>query len=276
MNSKDFFEVDFNSSLFPLKTNLLMIKHHSEQIEGYIQKILSSDPDNVADNFLPQTRVHAAKPKNHLRRTVVLDPIASYFIYDLIYRNRAAFGQVSPDTRMSFGYKFSGGQTIPVHKAFQEFLASVKESQLNYSHSISFDIASYFNSIYHHDAQNWFAALPEISGADSNAFGRFFREINSGVSIDFLPQGIYPTKMIGSEFLKFVDLSGQIKCAQMLRFMDDIYLFDDNEDVILQDFLRIQELLGLRALNINPSKTSFDKGASDISETATAIQGELA
>lgn len=277
MDTKSFFEHDFQSSLYPLKTNLLVIRHHHLALEQYISKILSVDPAHIGDNFLPQTRVHAAKPRNHLRRTVVLDPIASYFLYDLIFRNRNAFGVPVGPNRRAFGYKFEEGQPLPVHKAYKDFSDQVAMNDLlTYKHMISFDIASYFNSIYHHDASNWFASLNGVSGADVNAFGRFFREINAGRSIDFLPQGIYPAKMIGSEFLKFVELSGQIKSAQSLRFMDDIYLFDDNRDTLIQDFRRIQELLGLRALNINPTKTVFDGEKASVKEAASSIQKELA
>ena len=276
MNTREFFELDFHASLFPLKTNLLLIKHHSKEIELYITNILSNDPAHVGYNFIPQTRVHAAKPRNHLRRTVVLDPVASYFIYDLIFRNRNSFGIDASKTRATYGYKFDGDNPLPVHKAYLDFSTAVEMNKvLIYEHMISFDIASYFNSIYHHDAVNWFASLPNISGADANAFGRFFREINSGRSVDFLPQGIYPAKMIGSEFLRFIENSGQLKSAQTLRFMDDIYLYDNKMENLTQDFLRIQELLGLRALNVNPTKTVVDGEKPTVQDAASAIQTEL-
>ena len=91
MDATTFFEFDFSGALFPLRTNLILMKHHAKELEDYVKRILSSDPVYVADNFFPQLRVHAAKPRNHLRRTVVLDPIATYFIYDLIARNADAF-----------------------------------------------------------------------------------------------------------------------------------------------------------------------------------------
>lgn len=277
MDTTSFFELDFHGSLFPLKTNLLVIRHHHKALAQYIAKILSDDPAHVGDNFLTQTRAHAAKAKNHLRRTVVLDPVASYFLYDLILRNRQAFGIAVGPTRQVFGYRFEKDQPLAVHKSYKDFTDQVDLNRvLGYEHMISFDIASYFNSIYHHDATNWFASLPGVSGADVNSFGRFFREINAGRSIDFLPQGIYPAKMIGSEFLRFIELSGQIKCAQSLRFMDDIYLFDDDKQTLLQDFRRIQELLGLRALNVNPTKTVFDGELTTVKDAASAIQQELA
>ncbi len=82
--------------------------------------------------------------------------------------------------------------------------------------------------------------------------------------------------MIGSEFLRFIELSGQIKCSQSLRFMDDIYLFDDDMGTLTQDFLRIQELLGIRALNVNATKTIIDGEKVSVLEAASAIQEELA
>lgn len=275
MDAKKFFELDFGACLFPLKTNLILIRCHDKELQQYITQILSSDPKFVGDNFLPQIRVHAAKPRNHLRRTVLLDPVASYFIYDLVGRNARQFGRNVKTARRSFGYSLTKKTFYPVHKAYREFSETVDAYRLAHDHSISFDVASYFNSMYHHDATHWFASLPGISVADANAFGRFFREINSGRSIDFLPQGIYPTKMIGNEFLRFVDNSAEVKCAQLLRFMDDIYLFDASETTVTQDFLRIQELLGLKGLNVNPTKTLVDFGGQSIQQRASAIQEEI-
>ena len=136
MDTKSFFELDFNSSLFPLKTNLLLIQHHHEALGAYIEKILSTDPLHLGDNFLAQTRAHAAKPKNHLRRTLVLDPIASYFLYDLVNRNHQAFSHASTDSRQCFGYRFDDGQPIPVHKSYQEFTTQVSVSSLLIRHEL--------------------------------------------------------------------------------------------------------------------------------------------
>lgn len=69
-----------------------------------------------------------------------------------------------------------------------------------------------------------------------------------------MPQGIYPAKMIGNEFLKFVDLHGRLKSAQIVRFMDDFTIFDNDIETLNNDFIRIQQLLGQVSLNINPSK----------------------
>ena len=270
----DFIKADFSGTLFPMKTNLIVLEHYEQQVAEYISTRVLSEA-HPADNFLPQQRVHATKPRGHLRRTVKLDPVAEYFLYDTVYRNRVIFRpQVSPQ-RQSFGYRFKDGGHVPVHAAYTAYKASLAEHAANYAHRLQFDIASYFNTLYHHDIAHWFAANPGVSKADEGAMGKFFREINAGRSVDFLPHGIYPAKMIGNEFLKFVDLSGMLKSAVISRFMDDFNLFDNDQSILRQDFFRIQHLLGQFGLNVNPSKTHFDKSVGNVEDALSAIHKSL-
>jgi hypothetical protein len=44
---------------------------------------------------------------------------------------------------------------------------------------IGFDVAAYFNGVYHHDLHAWFERIG-ASIADVEAFGKFLREINAG------------------------------------------------------------------------------------------------
>jgi len=90
-----------------------------------------------------------------------------------------------------------------------------------------------------------------------------------------MPHGIYPAKMIGNEFLKFIDLHGPLKSKKLVRFMDDITLFDDDPKVLNADFVKIQQLLGQFALNINPSKTGFDNSVGDITIVLSEIRKSL-
>jgi hypothetical protein len=40
----------------------------------------------------------------------------------------------------------------------------------------------------------------------------------------------------------------------MVRFMDDIYLFDNSERVLTEDYQTVQKLLGEKALSVNTAK----------------------
>ncbi len=157
--------------------------------------------------------------------------------------------------RVSFGYRFTDGLPIAVHKAFGDFTKAINVQRANFEHSLSFDVASYFNAIYHHALTPWFANLRNVTPEDAGAFGIFMREINSGRSIGFPSAWTLSDEDDRSGFLSFVENSGEIKCATTLRFMDDIYLFDDSLETLVNDFLKIQDLMGGVALNVNAAKT---------------------
>ena len=275
MNSTiDFYKSDFASTLFPLRTNLVVIENHAKELSEYIyQKVLSKT--SPSDGFLPQQKVFATKPKGHLRRTSKLDPVAEYYIYDVAYRNRASFRPEISGTRRSFGYRFASGTPVSVHSAYVEYRTAMKECHEQFKFSISFDISAYFNSLYHHDLANWFSALNGVGQDDGASIGQFFREINAGRSVDFLPHGIYPSKMLGNEFLKFIDLNGTLKSSVVIRFMDDFSLFGDDESSLRTDFIKIQQLLGQYGLNVNPSKTFYNGRLENVDEKLSGIQQSL-
>lgn len=269
----EFYKNDFPSTLFPLNTNLILIENYASELSQYIyEKVL--DPNATDSSFLSQQKVFATKPKNHLRRTSKLDPVAEYFIYDLAYRNRTKFRGAVSESRLSFGYRFQNGNIVLVHEAYHEFRQSIEVNKKTYKNYIKFDIASYFNSLYHHDVCHWFTSKG-VSEVDSNAFGQFCREINSGRSVDFMPHGIYPSKMIGNEFLKLIDLNSQLKSKQIIRFMDDFILFDDDLAVLHRDFIKIQKIIGALGLNINPAKTIVNAENVVVNETLSEVRQAL-
>ena len=52
-------------------------------------------------------------------------------------------------------------------------------------------------------------------------------------------------------------------------------LFDNDPSVLRQDFVRIQQLLGQFALNVNPSKTYYDNKVGNVQETLSALRQSL-
>ena len=241
-------------------------------LEYVYQRVLN--PKETEHSFLAQARCYSSKQGFHLRRTVKLDPVAELFIYDVIYRNRLLLRKDFLATRRSFGYRFENGVPTSASTSYAAFKAAITEARQQYKYLVRFDIAAYFNSIYHHDLVQWFSELG-ASADDVLHFGQFLREINSGRSVDCLPQGIQPCKMIGSEFLKFVDNSMKLGSELSLRFMDDFYLFSDSERRINADFVLVQQLLGEKGLSLNPTKTSYEERDTNIAAQVDAIRVEL-
>jgi hypothetical protein len=250
-----FYLEDFGKTLFPLNTNKILIESGEAEIKQYIERCL--DDNDKAHAFTPQRRVYAAKPGKYLRRTVKLDAVAEYYVYDLVYRNRKLFKKPHTANRTHYGYRFESGALISPTGAYRAFKGALAEYSAQFKYSLGVDVATYFNNVYHHDIVSWFSELG-ASQDDAEGLGQLLREINSGRSVDCLPQGLYPTKMIGNDFLRFVDNFHDLKSEKLIRFMDDIYIFSDDENRIADDFQVIQRLLGDKGLSINPRKTRVD------------------
>lgn len=270
----NFYLDDFNKTLFPLSTNKTLVEKGHSKIDKYIKDVLSG----TERSFLPQVTVHAAKDKYHLRRTVKLDFVAEYFLYDLIFRNRTRFRKPHTVDKLHYGYRFENGEPQPPSKSYNEFKTAIWfNGLLSKNRYLTFDIASYFNNLYHHDLHAWFSALEPEKPDDTEHFGRFLREINAGRSLDCLPQGLYPAKMIGNDFLRFIEENCLIKSKSVHRFMDDICLVDEDESNLISDFVMIQQLLGRKGLSINSAKTrsgdaeEFDESEGDIEELKKSL-----
>jgi hypothetical protein len=272
-NSVSYLLSDYPRTLFPLSTTRVIAEKWGQQVLDYIyQKVLNSAERE--HSFLAQARCYSSKQGFHLRRTVKLDPVAELFIYDLVYRNRLLFRKDFRSTRRSFGYRFENGEPLSPTKSYAAFKAAITEASQRYEHIVKFDVAVYFNSIYQHDLVPWLSEVG-ASGDDVEHFGQFLREVNGGRSVDCLPQGIHPCKLVGSEFLKFVDNSMKLKSEFLLRFMDDFYLFSDSEESINADFVLIQQLLGEKGLSLNPAKTSYETDHEDIAKEVDEMKVSL-
>lgn len=265
-SSVDFFLDDLPKTLFPLHTNRILIEHGKAEIEEYIAKCL--DKSDIAYGFIPQQRVYASKSGGYLRRTVKLDAVSEYFIYDLVWRNKGRFRKPHENHKSHYGYRIESGIPITATNAYRGFKGAIAEYSAKYAHSLGVDVASYFNNIYHHDLVSWFGEIG-AEEHDTESFGQFLREINSGRSLDCLPQGLYPTKMVGNDFLRFVDNHHAIESDRLVRFMDDIHIFSDSDVAIENDFQTIQQLLGSRGLSVNPRKTTTN------SATSTQLEEEI-
>jgi hypothetical protein len=269
-----YFLTDYPRTLFPLTTTRVLIEGHSQHIKDFLyDTVLTATGDQPG--FLSQQRCHAAKRGYHLRRTVKLDPVAEYFLYDVILRNRRLFRPDDTPTRRTFGYRFPGGHPESNAEAYGAFKAALAVARGTQDLTLRADVATYFNSLYSHDLVHMVEAL-RWDATDVRALGRFLREANAGRSVDCLPHGMHPSKVIGSEFLRFVDNSPRIKSSLSLRFMDDIHLFDSDEKTLTSDLVALQEVLGEKALSLNETKTALGAvGTVDVPKQVDAMKESL-
>lgn len=262
---------DHARTLFPLTTTKVVVTKALPETSQYITEILDK---KTSDAFLVQQRCYASKVGYHLRRTAALDPVAAYFVYELIYRHRAKFRVRHSTTRQLFGYEFRSGRPVAPSISYGQFRRAIRSAFPKFKHALAFDIASYFNSVYHHDLTEWFEA--SVAVGPHEELGQFLRECNGGRSLDCLPQGFHPCKAIGTAFLHDIDTAVQLESALMLRFLDDFYLFDDDEHVLTSDLVKVQQMLGQRGLTLNSAKTKRDDETMRMTPgTIDEIKGQL-
>lgn len=270
----EFYLTDHPRTLFPLETNRFLIENYASELGSFVYERITHKKEGEIP-FLPQTRAYAAKPHFHLRRTAKLDPVAEFFLYDLIYRNRTGFAKSGTRHRRNFGYRFSEGQPQSAMHSFREFREAVQSALGAYKYCAKFDVSSYFNSIYHHDLVAWFNNIAK-SEDDAAFFDKYLKQTNSGRSIDCLPHGLYPAKMVGAHFLSFVEHGSRLSSDLTLRFMDDIYIFSDARNEVLSDFITLQRMLGDKGLSVNPSKTKLGRVKEiDVEERIDALRESL-
>jgi hypothetical protein len=243
-----FISDDLKRTLFPLKLSKIIAQYAQEDLYEFIKKI-----NNEKENFNSQIKVYADKSNRSLRRTFKLDPIAEWYIYYIVDKHRKKFREIKTNRVATYGYIFKNGDPVPGRESYRNFKNDYYQCLKQFKYSMKLDISNYFNAIYHHDLNHWFERL-DIEQEDISAFGKFLREINSGRSIDCLPQGMYPCKMIGNSFLNYIDHNAGLRSQRYLRFMDDFIFFDNNQNVLYEDFYKIQILLGNKSLSINEAK----------------------
>ena len=269
-----FYLADFPRTLFPMETNRFLVEGYASELGSFVYERITHKKDGDL-SFLPQTKAYAAKPHFHLRRTAKLDPVAEFFIYDLIYRNRTAFARSGSKQRRSFGYRFIAGEPQSAMQSFRDFREAIKLALKTYKYCAKFDVSSYFNSIYHHDLVAWFNNIAK-SDEDATFFDKYLKQTNSGRSIDCLPHGLYPAKMIGAHFLSFIEHGSRLASDLTLRFMDDIYVFSNSRNEVLSDFITLQRMLGDKGLSVNPSKTKLGRVRElDVEERIDALRESL-
>ncbi|QQO56583.1 MAG: hypothetical protein N838_27660 [Thiohalocapsa sp. PB-PSB1] len=263
-NTINFVSSDNPRSLFPLSSTVRYIELGEKELSELVFNNIFDDK-NKSSSFTICPVVYALKDNKHLRRMLFLDPVANFYVYDFLIRNNSLF-QVDSNRlkRKHYGYKLKNKKPINPFKQYHAFRKRKYELKSKYAYFAKLDISNCFNNFYHHEVVSHLRSkLPE---KEAIQFGQFLREINSGVSINCFPQGIYPAKAIGNNYLTFSEKSLELKSSSIIRFLDDFFIFDDSISIVEQDIITLQQIIGGRGLYLNESKTKIGSKESDFEE----------
>ncbi len=256
---------DHPRTLFPLDLTRIVIREGAARVYQFLKEEVKPFT-RKGQPFSPQIHCYAAKHGLHLRRTLKLDPVAELFIYDLVAANRKYFKCDTRKARRQYGYYFQAGRPVSAMTAYRDFKRDLAQAGPTHQYTMHVDVATYFNSLYHHDLVDYFSNVgwrPD----HTLALGRFLSEINGGRSIDCLPQGLHACKVLGAAFLHIVDRSSRLRSDLVLRFLDDIHFFSDDAAAIAADLLLVQRIIGEKGLSLNSEKTTFGEDSKATLET---------
>lgn len=196
---------------------------------------------------------------------LVLDPYATWYLYDLTLRCGSVIaGAKIPSSRgKKFGYDIKSGVPTNAADEYSKFREEKYRLVERYKFFARLDIQNCFNNIYHHDIVRFVA---QRVPSEEQHFGQFLRENNGGRSTYCIPQGIFPGKLLGNSFLEFIENSAQLVSEAVIRFMDDVFLFSNFRWKLERDSLTIQRMLGDRSLAINHEKTWFGRSTTEFQE----------
>ncbi|MFT4559406.1 MAG: hypothetical protein ACI93T_004101 [Porticoccaceae bacterium] len=255
----EFLRRDNPRSFFPLDATVLFLERGEKEIREFVEEDIFHSDAKQAASFLTLPSAYALKDRHHLRRVLVLDPVATFYLYDFMHRNTSAFQAPKEGVRRYFGYSFKNKKAVQSFDDYHRFRNRKYQLQKQYRHFLRIDISNCFNCLYHHDVTQF--VEDHVSLEEGQKFGRFLREGSQGRSVSCIPQGLYPAKVVGNAFLSFIERSLELKAPSIIRFLDDGYLFSDKQAELELDLLRLQHIIGERNLSLNVAKTYFgDRG----------------
>ena len=239
-----------------MRTERIIFTHFHELLNRTCEDAgIFKDSKTDVDGVRPANMLFAAKHGHHCRRSVKPDPLAAWFLYRWAYENRNSFRRPHYKHRSHFGYRLVEGAPISIEAASTKFRrAEFYAEQHRKLLTLRFDIGHYFNTLYHHDIVKQLR-LSGFTPEPVRQLARVLRWLTAGRTIDCLPQGIYPAKMIGSYVLTPVDNDAGIGSWRLFRMMDDFLLVDADWQRLIGDFHHLQYLLGQLSLGVNQDKT---------------------
>jgi len=132
-----------------------------------------------------------------------------------ISKTRLRFRNKSDRTR-AYGYSFQGSDPLPPTRNTTTFAAGNTPSRVSTITFAKLTSANCFNSLYPQVELSW--VEKSISVADSIHFGRWLRENQLGESVNGFPPSISSAKTIGNYYLSFIESSGELRSAAIIRF----------------------------------------------------------
>ena len=146
----------------------------------------------------------------------------------------------------------------PRGATYEKFKNEVRKNSVEgtFTHAIETDIASYFVHLNHHTLENLLTASGIPDGL-IRLLVKSMLETWSGRFSYGIPQGIFPSDLLGNFYLSALDTFLASRGTQSIRYVDDLILFFDSDRVARKNLAPLCQFLRGIGLDLNESKSGI-------------------
>jgi len=144
---------------------------------------------------------------------------------------------------------------LPLSDCYRAFENKIQEKCSLYQYCLRTDVAVFFETIYQHFLISKLHST-NIQKGYINLLEKAISAWRETKSYGIL-QGMYPSDLLGNYYLNQIDYYLKIKNIDFVRFVDDIYIFSNNEHDIKKIIVHICSTLRQEGLFLNENKTFF-------------------
>ena len=153
----------------------------------------------------------------------------------------------------------------PRSDSYKRFKTAIGEGASQSVFAIQTDVASYFSHINHHVLENLIAAAGVPEGI-VRLLVKTMLETWSGRFSYSIPQGMFPSDLLGNYYLSTLDTHLATKGIPSVRYVDDLVMFYDDQISARASISEICRFLRTIGLDLNESKTSVISSAEAVKE----------
>ena len=239
----------------------------------------------VEDKYQPSEAFKFKVPKsNGLQRTLTLLQVEDALVYQTFANNIAsdAFDELKKTELNSFGCPVSDDVKLGLdifkeenpnyyfYKGYQaqysKYKESIKGKKLKFK--LETDLTAFYDSISHEFLVQYlnekFISSDEILALFKSCLKEWGGKKNKYITFTGIPQTEVASPFFANLVLHELDLAMMNKENPYVRYMDDIWVFSDNEGELWDILLQIDNFATERGLCVNPKKTIVAEFSEDL------------
>jgi len=256
-------QIDFQKAIqrirSDIKTDFIFAPHLNsiyKYADDFLSKTVTSELQNGAFKFnLPQL-IDVPKASGLTRPGAILFP-KDRLLYQVLSDNMIDEVEKKLDREHVFSNVPSNDNEmfLPLSDCYRPFEDKIQEKCSLYKYCLRTDVASFFETIYQHFLISQLSST-HIQKEYINLLGKAISTWRETKSYGIL-QGMYPSDLFGNYYLSQVDYILKLKNFDFVRFVDDIYIFSNNEHDLKKIIVYICNTLRQQGLFLNENKTLF-------------------